>query len=77
MALQKSIIEEIKDLKDRLDSLERANQVKNIKIPTGGKIVVNAEASDPPVQNGKIYYNTTTNKYKVYENGTWKTITTS
>lgn len=77
MALEPNILEEIKDLKKRVQSLERASQIKNVKIPTGGRIVVNSEAADPPVQNGKIYYNTTTNKYKVCENGTWKTITTS
>lgn len=77
MALEKSLLEYIKKLEERIQALERASQIKNVKIPAGGKIVVNAVASDPPVENGKIYYNTTTNKYKVCENGTWKTITTS
>jgi hypothetical protein len=74
MALQKTLIEEFKELKSRLDSLERANQIKNIKIPTGGKFVVNAEASDPPVENGKIYYNTATNKLRKCMNGTWSDV---
>lgn len=77
MALEKSLLEYIKKLEERIQALERASQIKNVKIPTGGKIVVNSVASDPPVENGKIYYNTTSNKYKVCENGTWKTITTS
>lgn len=77
MALEKNLLEYIKKLEERIQALERASQIKNVKIPAGGKIVVNAEASDPPVENGKIYYNTTTNKYKVCENGIWKIITTS
>jgi len=77
MALEKNLLEYIKKLEERIQALERASQIKNVKIPAGGKIVVNSVASDPPVENGKIYYNTTTNKYKVCENGAWKTITTS
>jgi len=32
-------------------------------------------ASDPTGSNGMIYYNTTTNRFKVYQNGAWATIT--
>ncbi len=77
MALPDDITQILKDLEKRIGSLERANQVKEVKIPSGGKIVVNSESADPPAENGKIYYNTTTHKFKVCENGVWKTITTS
>jgi len=33
--------------------------------------------SNPTAVSGSIYYNTTENKVKVNEDGTWKTITTS
>jgi hypothetical protein len=32
-------------------------------------------ASDPTGANGMIYYNTTTNRFKVYQNGAWATVT--
>jgi hypothetical protein len=32
-------------------------------------------ASDPTGTNGMIYYNTTTNRFKVYQNGAWATVT--
>ena len=74
MALPTDIITLIKDLRDRVDSLERANQIKNIKIPSGGKFVVNSEVSDPPIENGKMYYNTTSNKLRKCANGAWSDV---
>ncbi len=67
----------IKDLQARIEVLERASTVRKVTIPTDGKLVVDTQASDPPAQNGRIYYNSATNKYKVCENNVWKTITTS
>jgi hypothetical protein len=32
-------------------------------------------SSDPTGSNGMIYYNTTSNTFKVYQNGAWRTIT--
>jgi hypothetical protein len=32
-------------------------------------------ASDPTGANGMIYYNTTSNTFKVYQNGAWRTVT--
>lgn len=77
MALPKDLLAYIASLEKRIQALEKANQVKNVKIPTGGKIVINAEASDPPVENGKIYFNTTSNKLKKCEGGVWKNFETA
>lgn len=67
----------IKELQARVELLERATTIRKVTIPSDGKLAVDSQASDPSVQNGRIYYNTSTNKYKVCENGVWKTITTS
>ena len=67
----------INDLKARIELLERLVNLKNITIPDDGKIVVDKKAVDPAAENGRIYYNTAGNKYKVTENGVWKTITTA
>lgn len=37
-------------------------------------IIVGSLAADPSNINGKIYYNTATNKFKAYENGAWVNI---
>ncbi len=71
MALQPDLFEQIKQLEDRIKSLESGNQNKKIIIPTGGKIVVDAETSDPTVENGRIYYNTTTKKFRQCIDGAW------
>ncbi len=71
------LIRIIKDLQGRIEILERASTLRKITIPSDGKIVIDSQASDPPAENGRIYYNTAANKYKVCENGVWKTITTS
>ena len=71
------IVQIIKNLQSRIELLERASTVRKITIPSDGKLVVDSQSSDPPAQNGRIYYNTVSNKYKVCENGAWKTITTS
>lgn len=74
MALQEDIIQLIKKLEQRIEALERANQTKNIKIPSGGKFVVNTEISDPPVENGKVYYNSTSNKLRKCTNCAWSDV---
>jgi len=70
-------IEEILDIKRRLEKLERASTVRTVTIPNDGKLIVDSQAADPTPVNGRIYYNSVANKYKVCENGVWKTITTS
>lgn len=45
----------------------------------GNSIVVAKLAVDPPVAssaNGQIYYNTTANKFRAFENGAWKDLVT-
>lgn len=74
MALIDDLIKRIKELEQRIKTLESSNQSKNIKIPAGGKLVVNSESADPSVENGKIYYNTTTNKLRKCTNGVWSDI---
>lgn len=74
MALEKSLLDHIKKLEERVQALERASQIKNVKIPTGGKFVLNVESSDPPVENGKMYYNSTTNKIRKCANGAWSDV---
>lgn len=65
------------ELKQRIELLERLISLSKIVIPTDGKLVVDSQIADPAPENGRIYYNTTLNKYRVCENGVWKTITTS
>lgn len=67
----------VQTLQRRIEELERLLDIRNVVIPADGKLVVESRASDPPAENGRIYYNTATNKYKVSENGVWKTITTT
>ncbi len=75
--LPKDIITYIKDLEQRIKSLEGASQIKSITIPSGGKFVLDVLAADPPVQNGRMYYNSTSNKIRKCEGGTWKNLETA
>ena len=61
----------------RIEVLEKTSQIKKVKIPSGGKFVIDSYTSDPPSETARIYYNTTSHKLKVNENGTWKTVTTT
>lgn len=68
----------INDIKKRLELLEGVVSLTNITIPNDGKLVVDKKASDPTAEKGRIYFNTTLNKYRVSEDGiTFKTITTT
>jgi hypothetical protein len=49
--------------------------MKNVKIPTGGKLVIPTESSDPTAELGRIYVSTT--QFKVYVNGAWRVVTVS
>lgn len=66
------LVEIIEALEKRIELLERLVSLREITIPAGGKIVVNNETSDPTGENGQIIYNTTSNKFRVYENGAWR-----
>lgn len=64
----------IKRLEDKVKTLEQNQELRNISIPTDGKLVVPSYASDPAggdSTNGQIYYNSATNKFRGYENGSW------
>jgi len=68
----------VQTLERRIEELERLLDIRNVVIPTDGKLVVESRVSDPIAEKGRIYFNTTLNKYRVSEDGaTWKTITTS
>jgi len=64
-------------LEERIELLERLISLSKIIIPPEGKLVVDFQSSDPPPENGRMYYNTTLHKFRVCENGTWKTVTTT
>lgn len=71
------LIDIIRDISKRIESLEKRQNINEVTIPTGGKLVVDSLAADPTATTGRIYYNTVSNKFKVCENGAWKTITTT
>jgi hypothetical protein len=71
------IVQIIKDLQSRVELLERLVDIKELVIPVDGKLIVDIRAFDPPAEDGRIYYNSVSNKFKVCENGSWKTITTT
>ncbi len=72
MALEANILDEIKELRKRVQALERASQIKNVKIPSTGKLVIPIVTSDPPIENGKVVYRSDTSKFRKCQGGTWK-----
>ena len=67
-----------KTLERKLEIIERALEIRNLTIPTDGFLIVRKLASDPvSPQEGEIWYNTTSDVYKGYQNGVVKTFTTS
>ena len=67
-----------KTLERKLEIIERALEIRNLTIPTDGFLIVRKLASDPVTpQEGEIWYNTTSDVYKGYQNGVVKTFTTS
>ena len=43
-----------KELRDRIELLERLIALEKIVIPPEGKLVVDLQSSDPPAQKGRI-----------------------
>lgn len=68
------LIKIINDLRKRIELLERSSTARKVTIPIDGKLVVDSQSTDPTVQNGRIYYNTTTNKLRGCENGAWQNL---
>lgn len=64
---------DIRDLQRRVAALERIDQSD-----AGGFTVFPSGTSDPIVTsaNNGIYYNTVSNKYRKYENGSWSDLDT-
>ena len=66
------------DFKKRIQRLENAVNLTKLIFPSDGTFVVPKMGSDPSSpQDGEIWYNTTSHKYKGQENGTIVTFTTS
>lgn len=65
------------ELKQRIELLERLISLSKVVIPIDGKLVVDSQSADPTPENGRIYYSTTLHKFRVCENGIWKTVTTT
>jgi hypothetical protein len=72
---EENLVRVIKDLERRVRVLETELTIRNLTIPTDGSIQVPQKAGDPSGStNGQLYYNTGTNKLKVYENGSWTNV---
>lgn len=66
------IVQELADLKRRVKVLETGNIITTLTLGDDGKFRVPRKSADPgTATNGEIYYNTTTNKFRGYENGAW------
>ena len=62
----------IKDIERRLQTLESSTGIKNITIPNEGTFIFPKYASDPASgTQGQVYFNTATNKLKVYDGSSW------
>ena len=68
-----NFLEIIKDLQDRITKLEQSTALRSLAFPSTGKITVpNASAAPSGQGNGSMYYNTSDNKFYVFENGVWR-----
>lgn len=66
------IIKIIADLRKRVKTLETGNLIVTLKLGDDGLFRVPRKSADPSsATNGEVYYNTTTNKFRGYENGAW------
>ena len=62
----------LKDLQKRVKTLEQGNTITSLKLGAAGVLIVPVKTADPgTATNGEIFYNSTTNKFRVYENGAW------
>jgi hypothetical protein len=65
------LIEIIERLENRIEVLEKLIDLKELVIPVDGKLVVDNRPTEPTGQNGRIFYDTTTDELKAYVNGAW------
>jgi len=66
------IVKVIANQEKRLKALETGNLITTLKLGDDGLFRVPRKDADPATAtNGEIYYNTTTNKFRGYENGAW------
>lgn len=70
---EENFIKIIKDLQKRVLQLETRQTIRILRIPADGTFQVPRKSADPSsgMINGEIYYNTTTEKFRGYENGAW------
>ena len=67
----------VKQLQQRIESLERQLDNKDVIIPTDGSLIVDNRATDPTGTPGRIYYSTTSGKFRVYASGAWRDMDTT
>ncbi len=60
-------------MRRELNQLKR-NILRNVVIPEDGKFILPHHATDPIAEDGKMYYNTASDKARVCENGVWRDI---
>jgi hypothetical protein len=66
-----SFYEIINGLQKQIDQLARRQTINVVAIPAGGKLVVDTLTADPAVEDGRIYYNSTTGKLRGCQAGVW------
>jgi hypothetical protein len=67
----------IQQLNLRIEALERLIENREIVIPSNGKLVVDNRASDPTGTTGRLYYSSTSGKFRVYASGLWRDVDTT
>lgn len=71
------ILKVIKNLEDRVSILERM-PITSLKMGDSGVLVIPVVTADPSTpEEGQIWYNSTSDTFKCYQNSTIKTFTTS
>lgn len=68
----------LKNLEERLSTLERSQKITSLNLTSNGPFVLPVATADQssPVQ-GQVYYNSTTNRIKVYTGSGWETVTSA
>lgn len=77
---EKSIIEILKGFDRRLRILEERQTLRSLTFPSDGKLIIPVYTADPAgaaSTNGQVYYNSTSNAFRKYQNGAWKNFETA